>query len=71
MTREDAPASTYLQAVPNCSLSCVCIRVDAPARNIGTVVAINCKSGSVPTAMHVGRVFGRGQTCTRMGYENT
>ena len=34
MTREDAPASAYLRAVPNCSLSFVYIRVDALARNI-------------------------------------
>ena len=36
MTREDAPASAYLRAV----LCPLCIRLDAPARNVGTVVAI-------------------------------
>ena len=57
MTREDAPASAYLRAVPNCSHP-LCIKV---------VILLwycysHCKSASVPAMMNVENVFGEGES---------
>ena len=57
MTREEAPASAYLRAVPNCSLSFVYSGGRSKTKERWYCCSY-CKSASVPTEMHVGRVFG-------------
>ena len=57
MTREEAPASAYLRAVPNCSLSFVYTGGRSKSKERWYCCGY-CKSASVPTEMHVGRVFG-------------
>ena len=54
MTREDSPASAYLRAVPNCSLSFV--YKGGRSSKERRYCCSHCKSASVPTEMHVGRV---------------
>ncbi len=57
MSRDDAPASAYLRAVPNCSLS-----FEYTERGNSTkerwYCCSHCRSGSVPTEQHVGHIFG-------------
>ena len=63
MTREDAPASAYLRAVPNCSLSFV--YMGGRSSKERWYCCSHCKSASVPTEMHVGRVFGKDESEVR------
>ena len=63
MTREDAPTSAYLRAVPNCSLSCV--YKGGCSSKEHWYCCSHCKSASVPTEMHVGRVFGKEESEAR------
>ena len=57
MTRDDAPASAYLRAVPNCTLS-----FEYTERGNSTkerwYCCGHCKTITVPTEQHVGRIFG-------------
>ena len=57
ITRDDAPASAYLRAVPNCTLT-----FEYKERGTSTkerwYCCSHCKSATVPTEMHVGSVFG-------------
>ena len=58
MTVDDAPASAYLRAVPNCTLS-----FEYKERGSSTkerwYCCSHCKSDSIPTDQHVGHVLGK------------
>ena len=58
MSKEDAPASAYLRAVRNCSLS-----FEYSERGTSTkerwYCCSHCKSAIIPTDQHVGHVFGK------------
>ena len=58
MTKEDAPASAYLRAVRNCSLS-----FEYAERGSSTkqrwYCCSHCKKATIPADLHVGHVFGK------------
>ena len=61
MSPDDVPASAYLRAVPNCTLS-----FKYSERGTSTkerwYCCSHCKSAAVPTDQHVGSVFGESES---------
>ena len=70
MTKDDAPASAYLRAVPNCTLT-----FQYSERGNSTkerwYCCSHCKAATVPTEMHVGHVFGESESDVRLVMDNS
>ena len=56
MTAADAPASAYLRAVPNCTLSFEYLERGSSTKERWYACS-SCKTAMVPTEMHVGNIF--------------
>ena len=64
MTKDDAPASAYLRAVPNCTLSFQYTERGNSTKEKWFCCGY-CKSSTVPIDQHVGRVFGESEADVR------